>query len=218
MKKPILGYIFLVLIFAAFAYPALIQKPSLTTIEALPFMAGTISALALWIWMSVNCFRNRKMIKHPYLWGFMLVFANWVTAIVYFLFKYSPSEKTNAIRKFDLWLCKSDNRFDYYVKLAVICLVVATFHHYVMESLYTTFGIHNNKWYYLICVKLIYYPFSTLLILAYKALSIDTDHPSENIIIVGRVLNFIYTYLLFFILASIIMHFRIRKKNCKTPN
>jgi len=210
MKKPFLGYLFLFLIFAAFAYSAIIQKETFSTIEALPIIAGAASGMALWIWMVVNFFRNRRKLKHPFIWGLFFIIANWITAIIYFLVKYAPTEKTDSPKGIINWLNKG-KRTGYFLKLAFLCLVITTVHHFIMMTLYTSIGLHNNELYYLIFVKTIYYPLSALLTTTYKAMSIDTENPTSNLLMAGRIFNFIYTDLLFYLAAIVILHFRNKR-------
>ncbi len=117
MKKPAIGYLFLFLIFTAFAYSALIQKETLTTLEAFPLIAGAASGVALWFWMAMDCFKNRRNLKHPFVWGFFFLVANWITAILYFLVKYSPAEKADRPNRIFNWL-NSGDRAGYFIKLA----------------------------------------------------------------------------------------------------
>jgi len=210
MKKPVLGYLFLFLIFTAFVYSAFIQKETISTFEALPIIAGAASGVALWFWMAVNFFRNRRKLKHPFIWGLFFVIANWITAIIYFLVKYIPTEKTDSPKRIVNWLNKG-NRTGYFLKLAFLCLIITKVHNFIMITLYTSIGLHNNELYYLIFVKTIYYPLSALLTTTYKALSIDTENPTNNLIMVGRTLNFIYTYLLFYLSAIVILHFQNKR-------
>jgi hypothetical protein len=177
----------------------------------LPIIAGAASGVALWFWMAVNFFRNRRKLKHPFIWGLFFVIANWITAVIYFLVKYIPTEKIDSPKRILIWLNKG-SRTGYFFRLAFLCLIITTVHHFIMMTLYTSIGLQNNELYYLIFVKTIYYPLSALLTTTYKVLSIDTENPTSNIIMVGRIFNFIYTYLLFYLSTIVILHFQNKRK------
>ncbi len=94
--------------------------------------------------------------------------------------------------------------------------MITTVHNFIMNILYASIGLHNNELYYLIFVKIIYYPFSALLTAVYKALSIDTENPTSTLLMVGRVLNFVYTFFLFYLSAIVIFHFRNKRNGSLT--
>lgn len=93
MKRSKFGYALLLVIVAALAYNASLDKDSLTTIEVCPFALGPLSGVVLWFWMISNYFANYKRIKHYECWGWFLFLANGLAAVVYFFAIYVPAEK-----------------------------------------------------------------------------------------------------------------------------
>jgi hypothetical protein len=51
-----------------------------------------LSAFGLWFWMLADFFAGRKL-KHRVLIGFLLVFASWLAAAVYFVTVYARSPR-----------------------------------------------------------------------------------------------------------------------------
>ena len=50
---------------------------------------GISSPFIMWFWMLGSHFKS-KDVKYPVLWGFSLLFLNFVAAVVYFLIVYAP--------------------------------------------------------------------------------------------------------------------------------
>ncbi len=218
MKRPKFGYFLLLVIVVSFVYASTLKKDSLTTEEVLPFALGPLSAVILLFWMISNFFANRKRIKHAAYWGWFLFLANWVAAIVYFFVMYTPAERkpSDHYRKFREWVTAEGKGFQsFYPKIAVVSLVIAVFHHLFMDIMYRTINLFDYEIYRNI-IDIIYFPLKSLLMFIYGLLNIDTEHNTERLVLFARTMRFLYTYLLFFIVA--ILLFRPDKKRAKkTP-
>ncbi len=206
MKRPKVGYALLLLIAASFVYAGSLSKKSLTTAEVLPFAIGSLSAVVLWFWMISNFFANRKKIKHAVCWGWFLFLANWVAAIVYFFVMYTPAENKprDHYRKFHEWVTAEGKGFhSFYFKISIVSLAIAVFHHFLMDVLYRTINLFNYEMYRNI-VGVIYFPLKAFLMFTYGVLNIDTEHNKDRLVLFARTMRFLYTYLLFYIVALLL--------------
>jgi hypothetical protein len=59
---------------------------------------GAVSILVFWIWMFSDFFKRRTM-RYKILWGWLLLIANWLAAVVYFVTIYFPQERRSAKAK-----------------------------------------------------------------------------------------------------------------------
>ncbi len=200
MKRPLLGYILLIVFVLSAVYAFALGKESLTTAEGMPFAAGVSCMVVLWYWMLCNLIANRKKMTHRLAWGFFLLFANWIAAIVYFFVKYAPAEQSSPLRRFRDWMVRGGTSRSFHARIALVCLVAAILHHVLTGVLYRMIPLHDYPVYHR-SVGALYFPFTQAILLACRALSIDTGHPSKNLILVVRTMRFLYTYLL--ILAAV---------------
>jgi hypothetical protein len=218
MKRPIFGYVLLLLFAASIVYAASLQKDAITTAEVVPFALGVLSVVVLWFWMISNYFANRKRIKHSACWGWFLFLANWVAAIIYFFAMYKPAESKprDYFHKFREWItAESKGIYGFYSKLALVSFAVAVFHHMFMDVLYRTINLFDYE-IYRDFMGVIYFPFKAFMMLIYGLLNIDINHNREQLVLFARTMRFIYTFSLFYIVALLLFRFD-KNRTKKSP-
>ncbi len=200
MKRPLFGYVLLSCFALSVAYALALRKDSFTSAEVMPVAAGLFCMLVLWYWMVCNLIANRKKLAHPLAWGLFLFFGSWIAAPVYFFVKYAPAEEGPPFRRFRAWLVRGDSARAFYARVALVSLGAAVFHHFLTDTLYLMVPLHDFPVYHNI-VGVIYAPCTAAITAVYRVLSIDTSHPSKDLVLFARAVRFFYTYLLILVLA-----------------
>jgi hypothetical protein len=172
--------------------------------QADPGPLGFFPVFILWIWMVIDLIRAKNFL-HRTRWGIFLLIFNWIAAIVYFVTVYY--RKQNKIDFFETFKLINP-RFYRYLILIMLSSIITLSHFLFFSMLYRRFGIPFPNFYNVVVSGILYAPMVFYLKLVYTLANVDLSSPPEEVWIFSHVVNFIYTFILYFLLTIAISHFR----------